>query len=89
MSGYVEKELQNFKKKRPSITQHQTYQQMVSVYGAKVKYSKPENSIQIITKEENIRVQQVIGTFLFYARDLYATILTALSDIASDKAAPT
>ena len=34
-------------------------------------------------------VQQVIGTFLFYARAVDGTMLTALSTIASDQAEPT
>ena len=40
-------------------------------------------------KEETIFVQRVIRNFLFYGRAVDAAMLTALSDIAPKKAAPT
>ena len=54
---------------------------MVPEYGAKIKYAKPEDSSQPLTKEETAFVQQVIGTFLFYGIVVDATMLTALSAI--------
>ena len=79
--GYVENPLQYFKQKRPSRPQHQPYQHTIPAYGAKIKYVKPEDSSQPLTKEETAFVQQVIGTFLFYGIVVDATMLTALSAI--------
>ena len=62
---------------------------MVPEYGAKIKYAKPEDSSQPLTKEETISVKQVIVTFLFYQISFDATIMMSLSAIAYKQASTT
>ena len=42
-----------------------------------------------LDKEGKLRVQQVVGSFLYYARAVDMTILHALNSIAADSSKPT
>ena len=42
-----------------------------------------------MSKEKKEYIQQVLGTFLYYARAVDSTMLVALSAIASEQATPT
>ena len=42
-----------------------------------------------VSKEEKVYIQQVVGSFLYYARAIDMTILHALSAIAAEQAKPT
>jgi hypothetical protein len=48
-----------------------------------------DDASQPLTKEGKKRIQQILGTFLFYARAVDGTMLTALSSIATAQANPT
>ena len=89
MPGYVAKALQRFNHEFPKRPQNQPHKHAIPTYGAKIQYAKPEDSTELLSKEEKLYVQQVLGTFLFYGRAIDSTMLTALSAIASDQAAPT
>ena len=67
----------------------QPHKHAVPVYGAKVQYAKDADSSAKLGSEDKLFVQQVTGTFLYYVRVVDATMLVALSSIASDQAAPT
>ncbi len=87
MPRYVEKALARFKDSRK--VQDQPHKHAIPVYGATVQYAKEADTLQLLDKNGKKRVQQVVGTFLFYGRAVYGTMLPALSAIASDQAAPT
>ena len=89
MPGYVEKALARFKHERPKKPQDQPHQHTIPTYGAKIQYAKKEDDTNELDKNDKQYVQQVVGTFLFYGRAVDGTVLTALSAIASDQAAPT
>ena len=59
------------------------------MYEAKIQYAKKEDDTNRLDKNGKQYIQQVVGTFLFYGRTVDGTMLTALSAIASDQAAPT
>ena len=62
---------------------------MVPNYGAKVQYVPDADTSRLATKDEKTFIQQVVGTFLYYGCAVDGTMLTALSDIASEQALPT
>ena len=47
------------------------------------------NKIPLLDVKGKLRVQQVVGSFLYYARAVYLKILSSLSKIASMRAEPT
>ena len=55
----------------------------------KVQYVDQESDEQEVSKEKKVYIQQVLGTFLYYARAVDSTMLVALSAIASSQSAPT
>ena len=89
MPGYVDKALVRFKHELPTKPQDQPHRHTVPTYGATVQYAKQLEASPTLDKKGKKFVQQVIGTFLFYARAVDGTMLTALSTIASDQAEPT
>ena len=54
-----------------------------------MKYTKGADDSSLLAKADKKFVQQVTGVFLFYARAVCITMLTALSAIASEQATPT
>ena len=67
----------------------QPHKHAVPFFGATIKYTKPEDTSPLINEEEKKYVQQVTGTFLYYARSMDPTMLVALSAITSSQSAPT
>ncbi len=61
---------------------------MITHYGAKTQYAKEEDSSPLLPKEETKFVQAVAGILLYYSRAINATILPALSSIATKQAKP-
>ena len=89
MDGYVEEALQRFRWKSPKKPQHQPHAHVAPKYVTTVQYAKEEDTADPATKEEKKYIQQVLGTFLYYARMVDGTMLVALSAIASEQATPT
>ena len=89
MPNYVTEALARFKHSIPNAPQNQPHKHTMPTYGAKIQYAKQEIDARKLSKEEKRFVQQVLGTFLFYARAVDSTMLTALSAIASEQADPT
>ena len=54
-----------------------------------MQYAKGADDSPLLVKADKKFVQQVTGVFLFYARAVDSTMLTALSAIASEQATPT
>ena len=58
-------------------------------YGAKIQYAiEHVTSPELCPKEKTI-IQKVVGCILYYALEIDATMLVALSNIASEQANPT
>ena len=89
MPGYVQDALQKFKHDPPQRQQDQPYPHNPPEYGEKVKYAKGEDNPPLLAKTDKKFVQQVTGVFLFYARAVDSTMLTALSAIVSEQETPT
>ena len=89
MPGYVSEALSRFKHIWSGKPEDQPYAHVVPNYGAKVQYAADGDTSRLATKEEKTFIQQVVGTFLYYARAVDGTMLTALNAIASEQASPT
>ena len=89
MPGYIDKALERFDHKAPSTPQNSPYPHTKPQYGAKIQYATDEDATPVLGKEEKKFIQQVTGTLLYYARAVDSTLLTPLSAIASQQAAPT
>jgi hypothetical protein len=89
ISGYVEAALKRFKHERPSKPQHQPYPHNPIQYGSKAQYAEPVDDSPKLNKEDKRFIQEVTGTFLFYARAVDPTMLVALGSLAVEQANPT
>ena len=88
MPGYCNEALRRFKHDCQKWTD-QPHKHVLPTYGVKIQYAKePDTSTKLGPKEKKF-IQQVTGTFLYYARAVDATMLVALSAIASEQSSPT
>ena len=88
MPGYVAEALHRFQHPPPTQPQHQPHKHTVPTYGQKTQYETIDESAEL-DKKGKTYIQQVTGTFLYYARAVDPTMLVALSAIASAQANPT
>lgn len=89
MPGYVEKKLQKFQHPMPNKPQYAPHPWIKPSYGQKLQYAPPPDDSDKLDKKGTTRVQSITGSFLYYARAVDPTILTALNEIATQQAAPT
>jgi hypothetical protein len=87
--GYVKAALIRFKHEQPKKPQHQPYPHNPKQYGAKAQYVEDEDTSPLLSKDDKKFIQEVTGTFLFYARAVDATMLVALGSLVSEQANPT
>jgi hypothetical protein len=71
------------------MPQHQPYPHVKLTYGAICQYTEAHDTSDPLSKEEKTYVQEVIGTFLYYARCVDALMLPALGMLATQQASPT
>jgi hypothetical protein len=89
MLDYVPEALTHFPHHKPCTLQHQPYPHVKPNYGAKAQYTKSSNTLPALPKEGKKFIQEVIGTFLYYARCVDSTMLVALGSLATQQANPT
>ena len=88
MPGYCSEALQQFRHDCKT-KQDQPHQHTVPTYGATIQYAKPPDESPTLNNEDKTFIQQVTGTFLYYARAVDSTMLVALSAIAAQQSQPT
>ncbi len=89
MLDYVPKVLTRFQHTPPHIPQHQPYPHVKPTYGAKAQYTENVDTSPPLDKKGKKYIQEVIGTFLYYARCVDSTMLPALGSLATQQANPT
>eukprot|EP00804_Cyclotella_cryptica_P007211 CCRYP_009751-RB/>CCRYP_009751-RB protein AED:0.29 eAED:0.25 QI:0/-1/0/1/-1/1/1/0/612 len=89
LPGYIQKVLQRFQHDKPDTPQCCPYQPHPKKFGADSQDTLPQDTSKPLDPDGVKRVQQVVGSLLFYARAVDNTILPALSTIASSQAAAT
>lgn len=88
MPGYVKEAIKQFQHELTKIPTNQPYPDIPPKYGEKIQYAKPLDDSPLLSKTDKKFIQQVTGTFLFYARAVDSTMLTALSAIAAQQSRP-
>jgi hypothetical protein len=89
MPGYVEAALKRFGHNKPSKPQHQPYPHNPKQYGSKAQLVEEKDNSPLLNKEDKLFIQEVTGTFLFYARAVDSTMLVALGSLAAEQSKPT
>ena len=87
--SYVTKELHKFQHPTPRCAQYSPYQWTHPNYGATKKLSTPLDTSLPIPEEKNHRIQQILGTFLCYARDVDCNMLPSLNTTEEQQSNPT
>ena len=89
MPNYTGKQLIKYRHKPSKRPQHCPYEPEPRVYGKKAQETPKKVDNPPAPKEEKKYIQQVVESFLYYARAIDLTILHALSSIAAEQANPT
>ena len=82
MSRYIPEVLHKYQHHVPKRAQHSPYPAPLKQYGAKIQMTHIDDTPPI-TKEDRTRIQQIVGSLLYYGRSVDNTLLTALSSISS------
>ena len=70
-------------------TEHDPHEHNMPIYGTHVQHQTDEPSLPVLPKQEITKIQQVVGSLLYYARAVDPTLLVALGSIASEQIKPT
>jgi hypothetical protein len=88
MLDYILEALTQFQHQTYNKPQHQPYPHVKPNYRAKAQYAEDTDTSLWLPKEDNNIIQEVIGTFLYYARCFDSSMLAALGFIATQQANP-
>lgn len=83
MPDYVAKALQRCNHSPPAQPQHSPHICAIPQYGAKVQLTPVPDNSPPLTAAQVTHLQQVIGTFLYYARAVDSTMLVTLGSLAA------
>jgi hypothetical protein len=84
--GYIERALMRFEHPPPTRPQHSPHAWTKPTYGAAIQYAPIHDNSAALDAKDTKRVQEVLGTLLFYARAVDSTMLTAIGTLASQQA---
>ena len=86
MPGYVKDALHKFQDPTPTRPQHSPHQWTAPKYVSTApQLAHPEDDSPALNPEEASKVQQVVGTLLYYAHVLDPSVLVSLNTIASQQ----
>ena len=83
MPGYVTRALHKFMHTPATRPQHSPHAWNPPNYGATVQYAPDADTSPLLDSKALTHLQNVIGTFLYYARAVDSTMLVALGSLAS------
>ncbi len=82
MAQYVMKQLVKYGHVAPTKPQHCPYLPHAIQYGKDNQALTPSDNSLLLDKASKKRIQQIVGSFLFYAQAVDPTIVMALSDLS-------
>ncbi len=85
MPGYIKKKLQEYKHIKSKMIQTTPYAPAPKQFSLEAQRSPPVDTLPILDKKGIKRVQQIVGSILYYAHAVDMTVLMALSLIAMDQ----
>ncbi len=83
MPGYMAAALHKFQHTPPGQPCHAPSSYNKPLYGVKVQLTDPIDTTPSLTEPQTQRLQQVVSTFLFYARAVDSTMLLSLNALAA------
>ncbi len=89
MAKYVMKQMTNYGHVAPLKPQNCPYSPNPIKYGTDNQAPSPLDDSPLLDAAGKKRVQQIVGSLLYYARAVDPTVLMALSEISSQQSAPT
>ncbi len=89
MPAYVKKQLTKYSHIAPLKPQHCPYAPNPIKYGKDNQAPSPLDNSPCLNEAQKKCIQQIVSSFLYYARAVDPTILMAFSEIASQQVAPT
>lgn len=88
MPGYIERALQRFEHPTPTKPEHSPHAWNAPTYGSLQQYVTTITSPLLDIKQTK-RVQEVLGTLLYYARAIDCTLVPAIGTIATEQSKAT
>jgi hypothetical protein len=85
MPGYIKKKLQEYKHTFPGRLQYCPYSPEPKLFGVDVHAPIGLDATAVLDAKGIKRVQQILGSILYYARSVDMTVLMALSSIAVEQ----
>ena len=89
MPKYVGDALHKFQHAKPKCPQDSPHPWVIPTYGARTQYDKTEDTSPVLPPKQINRIQQVIGTFLYYTIVVDVTMLAALGTLSSQQSKAT
>jgi hypothetical protein len=88
MPNYITTARKKYQHPQPNRPQHAPAKWTQPAYGVRIQYTNPDTSAPCSDSEKQ-KIQQIIGTLLYYARAVDPTMLVALNDLSHAQANPT
>jgi hypothetical protein len=85
MPGYIESALTKFQQAPLTKPQHAPHEWIQPIYGKTTQAPTPDDTTPILDAKGITRLQQIVGTLLYYARAVDSTMLVALGTLAEDQ----
>jgi hypothetical protein len=89
MPAYVPDKLHEFGHKRPKRPQHAPYPAPEPRFGQAAQEPAPTDTTPTLDANGKLRIQKVVGSFLWYGRACDITILKALNSLSRQQSKPT
>jgi hypothetical protein len=89
MPGYIARALQRFQHVAPTKAEHAPHPWQRPTYGAKTQFATVPDNAAALNATDKLRILEVLGTLLFYARAIDSTLLTAIGELATEQSGGT
>ncbi len=88
MPGYIARALSRFDHPPPPKKEHSPHPWNAPIYGSRQQFAQ-HDSTPFVDAKHKLRLQEVLGTLLYYARAVDGTMIPAIGTIATQQATPT
>jgi hypothetical protein len=89
MPGYIKAALHKYQHAAPAHPEHAPHTWNPLVYGAKTQYVEDETTSPALSDKDVNKLQQLTGTFLYYARAVDPTLIMRINVLASEQSRAT
>jgi hypothetical protein len=85
MPDYITTALHQFQHQKPNTPEHSPHRWMARNYGSKVQLTPSADTTPALDTTAIKRIQQVVGTLVYYTRAVDSTMFDALGTLAAAK----